>query len=143
MSRLLVGLASAVLLVAGGSAGSQAQDAADAGALRARGRGLVVFSERCASCHGRSGHGDGSAASHLPVRPADLTRLAEQNGGVFPAAAVTRAIEGADRAHRGSGMPLWGEVFRADPATPAAAVVKEQIDALTLYLEFIQRRRPR
>ena len=38
----------------------------------------------CAPCHGRSGKGDGPVASALRTHPADLTTLAERNGGAFP-----------------------------------------------------------
>jgi putative copper resistance protein D len=34
--------------------------------------GAEVYGERCATCHGRSGGGDGPAASRLPRPPADL-----------------------------------------------------------------------
>jgi putative copper resistance protein D len=34
--------------------------------------GAAVYGERCAVCHGRSGGGDGPAASRLPRAPADL-----------------------------------------------------------------------
>ncbi|MEP7118228.1 MAG: cytochrome c [Acidobacteriota bacterium] len=111
--------------------------------VRARGLGMAVFIDHCASCHGRSGQGDGPRLKELSVRPSDLTRLAARNGWVFPAAAVTRAIDGADRSHRNGEMPLWGNVFRADPTVASDGAVKERLDALTLYLEFIQVRRPR
>lgn len=101
--------------------------------LKARGLGLSVFTEHCASCHGRSGHGNGPRVKELSVPPGDLTRLAERNGWRFPAAAVARVIDGADRVHRSGDMPLWGDVFRA-----GAEDAKARIDALTLYLEFIQ-----
>jgi mono/diheme cytochrome c family protein len=105
--------------------------------LRARGLGLDLFIEHCASCHGRSGRGDGPGAEALAVRPADLTRLADRNGGVFPAAAVTQAIDGADAAHRTGAMPRWGEVFRADAGNQAAG---QRLESLTLYVEFMQAR---
>jgi hypothetical protein len=53
---------------------------------------------------------------------------------------VARVIDGSDRAHRAGEMPLWGDVFRGDPAVADDAAVKERIKALTLYLEFIQLR---
>jgi putative copper resistance protein D len=34
--------------------------------------GTAVYAERCATCHGRSGGGDGPAAARLPRPPADL-----------------------------------------------------------------------
>lgn len=35
--------------------------------------GLRHFEDNCTGCHGISGHGDGPAASSLPVKPADLS----------------------------------------------------------------------
>jgi mono/diheme cytochrome c family protein len=111
--------------------------------LRARGVGMEVFADHCADCHGRTGHGDGPRIKELSIRPTDLTKLAERNGWVFPAADVARVIDGADRAHRAGEMPLWGTVFRTGPGPAGEAAAKERVDALTLYLEFIQVRRPR
>ncbi len=39
-------------------------------------RGSARFSENCASCHGPDGHGDGPAASSLPIKPANLVEHA-------------------------------------------------------------------
>ena len=35
--------------------------------------GLNHFEQNCTGCHGVSGHGDGPAASSLPIKPADLS----------------------------------------------------------------------
>ena len=35
--------------------------------------GLKHYEDNCTGCHGVSGHGDGPAASSLPVKPADLS----------------------------------------------------------------------
>ncbi len=45
--------------------------------------GERVYQANCASCHGATGHGDGPAASALPVHPPDLTgrRLLEYSDG--------------------------------------------------------------
>jgi mono/diheme cytochrome c family protein len=111
--------------------------------LRARALGMTVFVDHCASCHGRTGHGDGPRVKELTSRPSDLTKLAERNGWTFPAAEVARVIDGADRAHRAGEMPLWGTVFRTDQTPAGEAAAKARVDALTLYLEFIQTRRVR
>jgi putative copper export protein/mono/diheme cytochrome c family protein/peroxiredoxin len=42
------------------------------GALSAA-RGLPLYAENCALCHGPYGYGDGPAAAALPIKPADLT----------------------------------------------------------------------
>jgi len=38
-------------------------------------RGKAVYARHCQSCHGDSGHGDGSAAASLKVAPADFHRV--------------------------------------------------------------------
>ena len=106
--------------------------------VRARSLGMALFREHCMSCHGLTGHGDGPRLEELSVPASDLTRLAERNGGIFPAETVTRVIDGADRVHQRGEMPLWGTVFRADPAVADEQTVKERLNALTLYLEFFQ-----
>ena len=35
--------------------------------------GLKHYEQNCTGCHGVSGHGDGPAASSLPIKPADLS----------------------------------------------------------------------
>jgi cytochrome c5 len=70
----------------------------------------------CAPCHGRGGTGDGPVALALRVRPADLTTLAERNGGAFPSERVRAYVTGTGRrvaAHGDSEMPVWGPAFRA------------------------------
>ena len=46
--------------------------------------------------------------------PADLTRLAEDNNGVFPFARVYDVIDGRFEVatHGTRDMPVWGEVYR-------------------------------
>ena len=107
--------------------------------MRARALGRDLYSKHCASCHGTSGHGDGPQTPELHTKASNLTRLAERNNWVFPAAAVRRVVEGADSAHRQREMPLWGTVFSASdgPGTPDGAA---KIDALVHYLEFVQYR---
>src|SRR5690242_18510605 len=46
--------------------------------------GRLTYSVYCASCHGKSGRGDGPVAGDLKVAPPDLTRLAARNAGLFP-----------------------------------------------------------
>ena len=49
-------------------------------------RGAAVYAENCALCHGATGRGDGPAAAHLPIRPADLTEphlFAHSPGDLF------------------------------------------------------------
>lgn len=101
-----------------------------------------LYLQHCSSCHGSDGKGQGPVASVLNVNPTDLTGISRANGGAFPYAEVFRAIDGRDtaRAHGSSEMPVWGEVFRADPAAPARVQLAGagKLMLITMYLETIQ-----
>lgn len=107
------------------------------------------FRANCASCHGWSGAGDGPVADVLTVRPPDLTRIAERNGGTFPADAVYKMIDGTDmpKAHGTKQMPVWGLWFvyeaiadslQTGDTKPPVEKVEERIKAMVAYLESIQ-----
>ncbi|WP_425100943.1 c-type cytochrome [Tropicibacter sp. S64] len=70
--------------------------------------GKALFETRCASCHGHRAQGHGPLAAELPVAPADLTRLAERNGGTFPHEAVMTQIYGYPGRHHLGLMPEFG-----------------------------------
>jgi len=80
--------------------------------------GKTAYLTLCALCHGASAKGDGPAAPHLNQKPADLTRLAAANDGVFPYQRVYAAIDGrrAIRVHDTREMPVWGMASRVSPA---------------------------
>jgi mono/diheme cytochrome c family protein len=75
--------------------------------------GSQMFDTYCAVCHGKDGKGSGPAASALKTPPTDLTTLTQKNGGTFPSAHVTKAIQGdtAIPAHGTKEMPIWGHLF--------------------------------
>lgn len=75
--------------------------------------GRDMFMSYCASCHGKDAKGDGPAASALKQAPADLTALAKQNGGKYPADKVTSILRGQTKlvSHGDQDMPIWGPVF--------------------------------
>lgn len=105
--------------------------------------GRRQFRRLCASCHGIGARGDGPVAPALGERPTDLTVLARDNDGSFPALKVVAAIDGTTmaRAHGVSDMPVWGDVL-----APKGADDEEVADAqniilvITEYLRTIQRR---
>ena len=102
--------------------------------------GSQLFRAHCASCHGTDARGTGPVAGQLRHAPADLTQYTRRNGGTFPSERVHRIIDGRDvAAHGDREMPVWGQVFKMQPAASAAAV-KERIDAIVRYLEGIQER---
>jgi hypothetical protein len=105
----------------------------------------------CASCHGASGKGDGPTAKSLKIPPADLTKLAKSNKGVFPIVRVYHVIDGrVDVLTHGSrDMPVWGEVFKRElvhrtppdlslPKEMSEAMVHERILALIEYISTLQ-----
>jgi mono/diheme cytochrome c family protein len=72
-------------------------------------KGVDLFKLHCAVCHGVDAKGDGPLAPHLKAMPANLTVLAKNNGGQFPAARVRR-----NRAHPTALEPcLCGDRFFA------------------------------
>jgi mono/diheme cytochrome c family protein len=75
--------------------------------------GKDLYSAYCASCHGVSGRGDGPMATHLKHKPADLTAIAANHGGIFPKDDVRRFITGekVTGSHGSRQMPVWGPIF--------------------------------
>jgi putative copper export protein/mono/diheme cytochrome c family protein len=70
-------------------------------------RGIVLYTENCASCHGRYGYGDGPAASSLSIKPANLVRHA---------------------AHHPAGNLFWW-IKHGIPGTPMSAFASRMSDA--------------
>jgi mono/diheme cytochrome c family protein len=113
--------------------------AAAAADTDAAARGAVTYGVYCGNCHGRTGRGDGKLAKLLVKAPTDLTRLARENGGVFPADRARQVIDGRqDVAEHGErDMPVWGVSFREKANGDEAAAIAK-IDDLVAYLATIQ-----
>lgn len=94
----------------------------------------------CATCHGRDGKGHGPASAALKVPPPDLTVLARERNGVFPARDVEAIIRGgtAVTAHGSDDMPVWGPIFYA--LDPSNARVKARITTLVTHIASIQQK---
>ena len=121
-------------------AGTQAHSRASAAQTLEAESGHTLFVTYCASCHGRSGHGDGPVAEGLRVRPADLTQLAKKNGGMFPMEKTRRIIDGRDvRPHGTFEMPVWGDAFTKREGLSEEGA-RARIEALVRYLDSIQER---
>ena len=106
------------------------------------GLGEAPFQRHCASCHGMDGRGNGPVAQSLQTPPANLRRIAQRRGGVFPASEIARKIDGRFEveAHGTREMPVWGTVFGADiPETETAeSIARGQVSVLVEYLKSIQ-----
>ena len=102
--------------------------------------GPDLYRHYCATCHGRDAKGKGPAAPALKVPPPDLTMLARQHKGVFPASEVEAVIRGgtALTAHGSSEMPVWGPIFHA--LDPSDARVRTRIASLVSHIASIQER---
>lgn len=103
--------------------------------------GPDIFRYYCATCHGRDARGKGPTASALKTPPTNLTKLAANNHGQFPAERVRRLI-GQGRsdspAHGSSEMPVWGPIFQL--LDPSDTIAQSRIDNLVAYLKSIQAR---
>jgi mono/diheme cytochrome c family protein len=101
--------------------------------------GKEMFNSYCAVCHGKDGKGNGPAASAMKTVPTDLTGLAKQNGGKYPAAHVSAVIRGqATTPSHGSGdMPIWGPLFSSIDQGHEAQV-QQRIANLVTYIESLQ-----
>jgi len=101
--------------------------------------GAQLFRNHCASCHGANGHGDGPAAFSLRKPPADLTKFAHANGGVFPVDRLKRIIDGRGvPSHGDRDMPVWGVTLRN--AGNGDGSVEARIEALVRYIQALQER---
>lgn len=104
--------------------------------------GAELFDQFCAACHGAEGRGDGPVASTLNVLVPDLSRLAERNGGDFPAGDVRDVIDGRSVvfAHGPRTMPVWGYEFWIEEGADieAEAAARELIGRLVRHVESLQ-----
>lgn len=101
--------------------------------------GKDMFKAYCASCHGLDAKGDGPVASALKAPIPDLTQLAKQNGGKFPADRFASILEGAATtpSHGSADMPVWGPVFLS-VSHRQSAQVQQRIHNLSDYVESLQ-----
>ncbi|HKD78947.1 MAG TPA: cytochrome c [Candidatus Angelobacter sp.] len=106
-------------------------------------KGADLYHEYCASCHGVDGKGNGPVASSLNTHPADLTRIAERNGGIFPLERVKKIIAGDQlvSAHGSSEMPVWGPIFHQVERDRNYGYVRLQ--NLAEYLQTLQTSEPK
>ena len=103
--------------------------------------GAQLFRNHCAACHGASGRGDGPMSEALRKAPADLTKFAGKNGGIFPAERLRRIIDGRDvPSHGDREMPVWGIALRTTRDAGGYESVAERIETLVRYVQSLQER---
>lgn len=134
-TRLPIALLHAALALAGASAGL-AEDLS-------KYDGAGLYRRFCASCHGKTGAGDGPVAPFFKLLPPDLTEISRRSGGTFPAERVRRVIDGRENPppHGAREMPVWGLDFAmsAKEADTGKAVAEKSIALLVEYLRTIQK----
>jgi mono/diheme cytochrome c family protein len=101
--------------------------------------GNEMFNSYCAVCHGKDGRGNGPAASAMKTSPADLTVLAQNSGGKYPAAHVAAVIRGQapTRSHGSKDMPVWGPLF-SSLSPGQEGQVQQRISNLVSKIETLQ-----
>jgi hypothetical protein len=139
----VAGLAAAAFAAALAGGGAVAQSAPPAEKPRYSSfNGHQTYKSFCLNCHGMEGKGDGYLADELKTKPADLTRLAENAGGEYPAERVRASVDGTEavKGHGMREMPVWGDVFiwPEKDSPERRAVVERKIGELVEYLRSIQ-----
>jgi mono/diheme cytochrome c family protein len=100
--------------------------------------GQEMFHAYCASCHGLDGKGAGPAAPALKKQPTDLTVLAKQSGGKFPAMRVMNSIkDGTQAGHGSKDMPVWGPIL-STVSSDSPGVVTQRVSNLVGFIETLQ-----
>ena len=101
--------------------------------------GQQMYSNYCTPCHGQDGKGQGPVASVLKSQPTDLTILARNNNGKFPATHVTAVLQNGVSipAHGTASMPVWGPILgKMDVTNPQDRDLR--ISNLSHYLRTMQ-----
>ncbi len=101
--------------------------------------GPAMYKSYCAVCHGVDGKGNGPAASAMKTAPNDLTALAKNSGGKYPAAHVAAVIRGqaTTPSHGSQDMPVWGPLF-SSISQGHEGQVQQRITNLVTYIESQQ-----
>ncbi|MGB9114721.1 c-type cytochrome [Bradyrhizobium sp.] len=111
--------------------------------------GKQEFEANCSVCHGMDAKGNGFLGASLKVVPPDLTVLAKNNGGVFPADRISSVIDGrAEIATHGTrDMPIWGTRYAVNAADhffdapyDQEAYIRAHILILVDYLNRVQQK---
>ncbi|MEM1077509.1 MAG: cytochrome c [Pseudomonadota bacterium] len=107
--------------------------------------GRQLFRDYCVTCHGMEAVGDGPMTQVLTISPPNLTRLSEDNDGVFPISRVVARIDGRMPVlGHGGPMPVFGDLFDGeagalDSETGAPILTSRSMVAVVEYLKTLQR----
>ena len=98
------------------------------------------FMWNCAECHGFGGRGDGPLAEVLIKKPSDLTQIAKNNLGVYPADLVFAMISGRNSVmgHQSFQMPRFWQRFEQVTGERGFDKPEVRIKAIVDYLATIQ-----
>ena len=93
----------------------------------------------CAVCHGVDAKGTGPAAAALKTSPPDLTALAKNHSGKYPAPHVAAVIRGqaTSPSHGSQDMPVCGPLFSSISAGHQDQV-QQRITNLVDYVGTLQ-----
>jgi mono/diheme cytochrome c family protein len=103
--------------------------------------GKQMYTSYCTPCHGQDGKGHGPFADALKWQPSDLTNLAKNNNGKFPAVHVIAVLQNGvtNPAHGSAAMPVWGPILgKMDRTNPQDGNLR--ISNLTQYLRSLQQK---
>ena len=102
--------------------------------------GSYTYRTYCATCHGDKGKGDGPLAENLRFQPPDLTLMARNNDGKYPAELVEKIVDGRKPVdgRGGPDMPVWGNAFKNTETGFDDEKVKQRIKSVVDHVGRIQ-----
>ncbi len=103
--------------------------------------GKAMFDAYCASCHGTDAKGHGPAAPAMKNPVPDLTMLAKNHGGKYPALSVAEVLRLTRplASHGSSEMPVWGPVF-SHVSKQSGGEIQQRVHNLNMYIESVQQK---
>ncbi|WP_170482245.1 c-type cytochrome [Ruegeria arenilitoris] len=110
--------------------------------------GKDLFVEHCARCHGIDASGKGPDAADLKTVPADLTKISERRGGVWPMLEVMSILDGYLKVQEPRyDMPIITELndgpnVEFDTGNGLVTRIPSRLIEIAEYLESIQSPKP-